>query len=79
VDRIAAFISLWVLTPDATRTVQQQRDIQTFETASDKMIANIQGMLTIRQKARLHKEISGYIDELQNLTADMNTASGASR
>ena len=78
-DRIDAFMSRWILAPDETRTAQQQRDIQAFETASDEMIANIQGMLTIRQKAHLHKEISRYIDELQNLTTDMKAATGASR
>ena len=78
-DRIAALISLWILTPDAARTAQQQHDIRAFETASDEMIANIQGMLTIRQKSHLHKEISRYIDELQNLTTDTKAATGASR
>ena len=78
-DRIASFMSLWMLTPDATRTAQQQRDIKAFETASDEMIANIQAMLTIRQKAHLHKKISYYIDELQNLTTDMKAAKGSSR
>jgi hypothetical protein len=78
-DKIASFMSLWTLTPDATRTAQQQRDIHAFETASDEMIANIRGMLTIRQKSHLHKEISRYIDELQNLATDKKTASGASR
>ena len=78
-DRIASFMSLWILTPDATRTAQQQHDIRAFETASDEMIANIQGMLTIRQKSHLHKEISRYIDELQNLTTDTKAATGASR
>lgn len=78
-DRIASFMSLWILTPDATRTAQQQRDIRAFETASDEMIANIQGMLTIRQKVHLHKEISRYIDELQNLGTDTKAASGISR
>ncbi|MEO6974645.1 MAG: DUF6279 family lipoprotein [Gallionella sp.] len=78
-DKLASFMSLWTLTPDATRTAQQQRDIHAFETASDEMIANIQGMLTPRQKNHLHKEISGYIDELQNLTTDKKAASGASR
>lgn len=77
-DRVASFMSLWILTPDATRTAQQQHDIRAFETASDEMIANIQGMLTIRQKAHLHKEISHYIDELQNLS-NMKAASGTSR
>jgi hypothetical protein len=78
-DKIAPFMSLCILTPDATRTAQQQHDIQAFEAASDEMIANIQGMLTIRQKAHLHKEISRYIDELQNLTTDMKAASNTSR
>jgi hypothetical protein len=78
-DEIASFMSLWILTPGATRTSQQQHDIQAFETASDEMIANIHGMLTIRQKNHLHEEISRYIDELQNLTADTKAASGASR
>jgi hypothetical protein len=78
-DKIASFMSLWILSPDATRTAQQQRDIRAFETASDEMIANIQGMLTARQKNHLHKEISRYIDELQNLTTDTKAASGTSR
>jgi hypothetical protein len=78
-DKVASFMSLWVLTPDATRTAQQQRDIQAFETATDEMIANIQGMLTIKQKAHLHKEISRYIDELQNLTTDTKAATDTSR
>jgi len=77
-DRIASFMSLWILTPDALRSAQQQHDIRAFETATDEMIANIQGMLTIRQKAHLHKEISRYIDELQSLT-NMKTSSGISR
>jgi hypothetical protein len=78
-DKIASFMSLWILAPDATRTAQQQRDIHAFETASHEMIANIQGMLTIRQKNHLHKEISRYIDELQNLATNIKAASGASR
>lgn len=43
------------------------------------MIANIQGMLTIKQKAHLHQEISGYIDELQTLTTSMKSSSNTSR
>jgi hypothetical protein len=78
-DKIASFMSLWIMTPEVTRTAQQQRDIHAFETACDEMISNIQGMLTLRQKNHLHKEISRYIDELQNLTADKKAANGASR
>lgn len=78
-DRVASFMSSWILDPDATRTVQQQQDIQAFETASDEMIARIQWMLTVTQKEHMHKKISSYIDELQHLTTDMKTASGTSR
>lgn len=35
-DRVASFMSLWILAPDTTRTAQQQRDIRAFETATDK-------------------------------------------
>ena len=78
-DRVAAFISSWILTPDQTRTIQQQHDIESFDTASDEMIANIQGMLTARQKAHLNKELSDYIDELRNLSAGKRTAGGIFR
>jgi hypothetical protein len=78
-DRIASFMSRWILTPEATRTAQQQRDILAFETASDEMIANIQAMLTTKQKSHLDKKISFYIDELQNLTTDTKTANDSSR
>jgi len=78
-DRIASFMSSWILDPDATRTVQQQQDIQAFETATDEMIARIQWMLTVAQKEHMHKKISSYIDELQRLSTDMKTAGGTSR
>ncbi|MGB7597509.1 MAG: DUF6279 family lipoprotein [Gallionella sp.] len=73
-DRIAAFLSSWILAPEQTRTIQQQQDIESFNSASDEMIANIQGMLTTRQKAHLNKELSYYIDELRNLSADKKAA-----
>lgn len=77
-DKIAAFISVWILTPEATRTSQQQRAIQAFETASDAMIAQIHGLLTVRQKDHIHKLISSYIEDMRSLSTDMNAASGAS-
>ena len=78
-DRIASFMSSWILDPDATRTVQQQQDIRAFEAATDEMIARIQWMLTAAQKEHVHKKISSYIDELQHLSTDMKTAGGATR
>ena len=75
-DRVAAFLSLWLLSPDATRTSRQQIAIHAFETASDEMLAHIQWMLTARQKAHLNKQLSRYIDELRKLGAGIKAAGG---
>ncbi|MCG6932678.1 MAG: DUF6279 family lipoprotein [Gallionella sp.] len=77
-DRIASFISLWLMTPDATRTSQQQIAIHSFETADDEMIAHIQWMLTARQKAHLNKQLSRYIDELRKLSSGIKSTGGGS-
>jgi hypothetical protein len=77
-DRVAAFISLWLLDPDATRTSRQQIAIHAFEIASDEMIAHIQWMLTARQKAHLNKQLSRYIDELRKLSAGIKAAGSES-
>jgi hypothetical protein len=79
VNEIDAFMSSWILTPEATRTSQQQRGIESFETSSDAMIAQIHGMLTARQKEHMRKLISAYIKEIQSLTTDTHTASKTSR
>jgi hypothetical protein len=76
-DKIAAFISTWILTPEATRTSQQQRDIQSFETATDAMIAQIHGLLTDHQKNHMHKLISSYIKEMQSFSTDRHSESEA--
>jgi len=78
-DKIEAFMSSWILTPEATRTSQQQRVIQSFETASDSMIAQIHGLLTARQKEHMRIMISAYIKDMQSLSIDTHAASGASR
>jgi hypothetical protein len=78
-DKIAAFMSAWILAPEATRTPQQQRSIQSFETASDEMIAQIHGLLTSRQKEHIRKLISSYIEDMHKLSSDAHAASGASR
>ncbi|MEO8331079.1 MAG: DUF6279 family lipoprotein [Gallionella sp.] len=70
-ERIAAFLSSWILTPEATRTSQQQRVIQAFETGSDEMIVQIHGLLTAKQKAHMHKTISSLIDDMKGLATDM--------
>ena len=82
-DDIAAFLSSWALTPEETRTPQQQHVIQSFETATDEMIAQIHGLLTARQKDHMRKMISSYIENMRvenmrSLPADRHAASGTS-
>lgn len=64
-EKIAAFLSSWILTPEASRLPRQQRVIESFETTSDEMIARIQGLLTAAQKEHVHKMISSYIDDMR--------------
>lgn len=64
-EKIAAFLSSWILTPETTRTTQQQHDIEAFETAADEMIAKIHDLLTVPQKDHMHKMISSYIDDMR--------------
>lgn len=78
-DRIAASMSAWLLTPEAGRTAQQQRVIQSFDTASDAMVAQVHGLLTKRQKEHIRKLISSYIEEMHQLGSDTHAEGGASR
>jgi hypothetical protein len=64
-EKIAAFLSSWVFTPEATRLPQQQLAIETFERASDEMIAQILGLLTVTQREHIHQRISSYIDDMR--------------
>jgi len=65
-DEIAAFLSSWILTPDATRTPYQQRAFESFETGADEMVAQIHGLLTRRQKDHIHEMISTYIEDMRS-------------
>ncbi|MFZ5524021.1 MAG: DUF6279 family lipoprotein [Pseudomonadota bacterium] len=69
-EKIASFLSSWILAPEATRTPQQQRAIQSFETGMDEMIAQIHGLLTARQKEHIGNLISSYIQEMQKFAAE---------
>lgn len=64
-EKISAYLTAWISTPEQTRTPQQQHTIETFERASDEMLIQIHGMLTARQKAHIHKMISSYIDAMR--------------
>jgi len=78
-EKIDEFMSSWILTPEETRSLQQQSVIESFETASDAMIAKIHGLLTARQKEHMRIMISAYIKDMQSLATDTHAASGASR
>ena len=64
-EKIAAYLSSWILKPEATRSPQQQQAIESFELASDEMAARIHGMLTVKQKVHVNKTISSYIDDMR--------------
>ncbi len=64
-DKIAAFLSSWIFTPEETRTPEQQLAMQTLERASDEMTVNIHALLTAKQKNHIHKMISSYIDDMR--------------
>jgi len=66
-DEIAAFLSSWLLTPEATRTEDERSIMLAFENASDEMIVAVYQMLTERQKKTLLKNIQKYIDTCQEL------------
>ena len=78
-EKIAAFLTSWILTPEATRTSQQQRNIQSFESGSDETFAQIHGMLTPGQKSHIRKLISSYIRDIRNLESDSTSHEGARR
>jgi len=73
-EKIASFLSSWILTPEATRTPQQQRAIQSFEAGTDDMIAQMHGLLTARQKEHIGNLISSYIQEMQKFASVGQTA-----
>jgi hypothetical protein len=75
-EKIAAFLSSWLFTPEETRTPEQQRAIHAFEHASDDMITHIQGMLTVAQKDHIHKVVSSYIDDMRAEIAASRQDSG---
>jgi len=64
-EQISAFLTVWIFTPEQTRSPQQQHAIESFEAASDEMITRIHGMLTAKQKDHIHKMISSYIDAMR--------------
>ena len=67
---LSAFLSAWLLTPDANRSRDEQGILRAFENASDEMIVSVYQMLTDRQKKTLLKNIQKYIDIFQDLASN---------
>ena len=76
-QQIAAFLTSWILSPETTRTSQQQSEIQSFESSSDEMVVRIHKLLTAQQKEHIKTLISTYIDEMRILSKD--TSENAAR
>lgn len=64
-QQVATFLKTWIFSPEVTRSTRQQNAIQAFDLASNEMIVQIRDMLTVKQKAHIHKVISSYIDDMR--------------
>lgn len=66
-DEITAFLSSWLLTPEASRTPDERSIMLAFENTADEMIVTLYQMLTERQKKTLLRNIIKYSDIFQDL------------
>ncbi|HUX91054.1 MAG TPA: DUF6279 family lipoprotein [Gallionellaceae bacterium] len=73
-EDIAAFLSAWLVTPEAGRSPDEQSTLLAFENASDEITASVYAMLTDRQKKTLLKNIVKYIDTFQDLAGKNSSA-----
>jgi hypothetical protein len=64
-QRIAAFLSSWIFTPEATRLPQHQLAIESFEQAADDMVVQTLALMTVAQREHIHQRISSYIDDMR--------------
>jgi hypothetical protein len=70
-DEIAAYMTTRTLTPEATRTPDQQHAFDSFEAGADEMVVQIHGLLTDQQKEHIHEMISTYIEEMRSFSKDV--------
>lgn len=66
---IAAFLSVWLISPEANRSPEEQKILMSFESAAEEMTVSIFAMLTERQRKTLLKNITKYIDTFQQLAS----------
>jgi len=62
---IDAFLTAWLYSPEAGYSADQQRVMQEWEQATDRMIADIHALLTERQKEHINDLLSSYIDDMR--------------
>lgn len=66
---IAAFLSVWLISPEVNRSPEEQKILVSFESAAEEMTVSIYAMLTERQRKTLLKNITKYIDTFQQLAS----------
>ena len=64
---IAAFLTVWLISPEANRSPEEQNILMSFERASEEMTVSIYTILSERQRNTLLKNITKYIDTFQQL------------
>lgn len=64
---IAAFLSVWLNSPEANRSAEEQKILISFENASEEMTISVYAMLSERQRKTLLKNITKYIDTFKQL------------
>lgn len=67
-EKLANFLSLWLMMPEKFRSPEEQNLLHDFELASDQLIVDIYTGLSERQKNTLLSNIGKYIDSFQNLS-----------
>jgi len=76
-DDIAALLAQWINTPPTPATAAMQGTLESYDDAMDEMTVHVFDLLSPDQKHHLRKTISGYIDDLQKLHAQIEPAGAA--
>ncbi len=66
-EEIAAFLALWLLAADSTRSSDARSILRTYEDATDEMIVSTYEILSERQRKTLLRNIVKYLDIFQEL------------
>lgn len=64
---IDALFRYWIATPEASRSVQHQQEIEAYDGALNAMIAQIYGLLKPYQKRHLSEKLKAYSRDIEQL------------